>query len=32
MIINPQNINRESTELCAIMSKHGSDKALGWDN
>ena len=32
MIINPQNINQDSTELCTIMSKHGSDKALGWHN
>jgi hypothetical protein len=32
MIINPQDINQDTTSLCTIMSKHGSDKALGWHN
>lgn len=32
MIIDPQYISYEPTELCQIMHKHGSDKALGWHN
>ena len=32
MIINATEIDYGTTELCNIMSKHGSDKALGWHN
>jgi len=32
MIINQDNLSQELTELCKIMSKHGSDKSCGWHN
>jgi hypothetical protein len=32
MIISQDNLSQDITELCKIMSKQGSDKALGWHN
>jgi hypothetical protein len=32
MIVNDQLINYDLTDLCKIMSKHGSDKSCGWHN
>ena len=32
MIIDQNKIGNTATELCEIMSKQGSDKALGWHN
>lgn len=32
MILNQSDIQNETTDLCLIMSKHGSDKSLGWHN
>lgn len=32
MIIDVNSIKYNTTDLCQIMAKHGSDKALGWHN
>lgn len=32
MIINENSLSQDPTDLCKIMSKHGSDKSMGWHN